>query len=220
MACPIASPVHGSDAALHASFLKILPRIETHGRIFFRHLKCRETRAECIAEMVALTWRWFLRLMKRGKNPGSFMFNFCRFAAFAVKSGRKLCRMERPNDVLSERAQRERGFKVESLPVSSRTAHENLYAKVHGQREHDGYEERLKDNTVSPIPDQVAMRIDFPEWLLTWSERDRRIIKDMAQDERTLELSKKFGCCPARISQKRLEYKADWERFTADPVAA
>jgi len=220
MVCEITSPVRVSDAALHARFLKLLPRVQVHGRIFFRHLKCRETREECIAEMVALAWRWFVRLMQRGKDPNTFRFNFCRFAAFAVKSGRRLCRMERPNDVLSDRAQRERGFKVESLPVSSRTAHENLYAKVHGQREHDAYEERLKDNTVSPIPDQVAFRLDFPQWLLTWDQRNRRIIKDMAQDERTLDLAQKYGCCPARISQKRTEYKHDWERFCGDTEPA
>jgi hypothetical protein len=57
MVCEITSPVRVSDAALHARFLKLLPRVQVHGRIFFRHIKCRETREECIAEMVALAWR-------------------------------------------------------------------------------------------------------------------------------------------------------------------
>ena len=115
--------------------------------------------------------------------------------------------------VLSTRAQREHGFKVESLPASPRVSHESLYSKVHGQREHDVFEERLQDNTVTPVPEQVAFRLDFPEWLKSWTERDRRIIQDMARNERTFDLAKKYGCCPARISQKRDEYKEDWQRF-------
>ena len=77
MNCPITSQDRVSDAALHARFLKLLPRIETHGSIFFRHVKCRETREEAIAEMVALAWRWFVRLMRRGKDANTFRFNFC-----------------------------------------------------------------------------------------------------------------------------------------------
>lgn len=73
---------------------------------------------------------------------------------------------------------------------------------------------------MSPVPDQVAFRIDFPEWLRTWSERDRRIIQDMTCNERTFDLAKKYGCCPGRISQKRDEYKEDWQRFCGEAAAA
>jgi hypothetical protein len=220
MTCFLANRASKPQLSLHDRFVKLLPRIKTHGSIVFRHIKCRQGREDAIAEMIALCWRWYVRLAGRGKDAGEFMYNFTRFAAFAVKSGRRVCGQERPNDVLSERAQRERGFKVESLPSSTGTSHQNLYAKVTGQREHDAFEERLRDNTVSPVPDQVAFRLDFPEWLLTWSERDRRIIHDMAQDERTFDLAQRYGCSPGRISQKRTEYKHDWEQFTADPVAA
>ena len=54
----------------------------------------------------------------------------------------------------------------------------------------------------------------------TWSERDRRIIEDMAQDHRTFDLARKYGCRPGRISQKREQYHKDWDRFNGEPVVA
>ncbi len=201
-------------------FLQILPKIEMHGRIFFRHVKCRQTRDEAIAEMVALAWKWFVRLANRGKDVAEFPVTFCRYAGFAVKSGRRLCGQEKPKDVMSPVAQKLRGFKVESLPVSFRTAQENLYGSPHGQREHDAFEERLQDNTITPVPEQAAFRIDFPDWLKSWSERDRRIIRDMMKGERTFDLSQKYGCSPGRISQKRQQFKEEWDRFCGDAEVA
>ena len=66
-------------------FLQILPKIEMHGRIFFRHVKCRQTRDEAIAEMVALAWKWFVRLANRGKDVGEFPVTFCRYAGLRSK---------------------------------------------------------------------------------------------------------------------------------------
>ena len=43
----------------------------------------------------------------------------------------------------------------------------------------------------------------------------RRIIGDLARNERTLDLSRKFGVTPARVSQLRREYHEDWNRFSA-----
>ena len=61
--------------------------------------------------------------------------------------------------MLSPAAQRRHGFRVESLPVATRTAHEDLYGSAHGQQEQDAFEERLRDNTRTPVPDQAAFRI-------------------------------------------------------------
>ncbi len=42
-------------AALQASFLAILPRIELHGKIHFRDVTCPVRRQEALAEMVAMS---------------------------------------------------------------------------------------------------------------------------------------------------------------------
>jgi hypothetical protein len=76
-------------AALHTEFLVILPRVELHGRIFFRCLT-QDQKAELIQEMRALAWKWYLQLHKNGKNPSDFMKAFTTLLARAVFSGRRL----------------------------------------------------------------------------------------------------------------------------------
>ena len=40
--------------ALHLRFLSFLPRIEAHARVYFRDVRCRDNRADRIAETIAL----------------------------------------------------------------------------------------------------------------------------------------------------------------------
>ena len=89
-----------------------MPRIERHGRVYFRGLKDADKLEEAIAEMVALSWKWFLRLVERGRDPARFPSAIAAFAARAVRSGRRLCGQERAGDVLSPLARRRRGFAV------------------------------------------------------------------------------------------------------------
>ena len=74
--------------ALHAAFLALLPRIERHARIAFRHLGCPQGRDDAVAETVALAWRWYLRLVERGKDPAAFVSALAGYAARARCRGR------------------------------------------------------------------------------------------------------------------------------------
>jgi hypothetical protein len=198
---------------LHARFLLILPRVELHGRIYFRHVRCPHKKADAIQEMRCLAWRWFLRLHERGRDPADFLTGFVTLLARAVNSGRRLAGMARAKDVLNAATQRRHGFHVERLPSSTQASHERLYAEVHGQELHDAFEERLRDNTITPVLDQVQFRIDFPAWLRTLTGRERRLIRAMARNERTLDLSRQFEVSPARVSQLRREFFEGWRRF-------
>ena len=75
-------------------------------------------------------------------------------------------------------------------------------------------QDALIDNTRSPVPDQVHFRIDFRSWLHTRTERDRRLVHDMAMGQGTSDLSRKFGLSAGRVSQMRQEFHDDWVRFT------
>jgi hypothetical protein len=212
MVAPSATP---SLAHLHAAFVSILPRVEQHGRIYFRHLRPHK-KADAIQEMRALAWKWFLRLHQLGKDPADFVTTFSTLLARAVNSGRRLAGMAKAKDVMNPLNQRRRGFRVEPLPTSTRTSHESLYASLQGQALLDAFEERLRDNTVTPVPDQVQFRLDWPAWLQTLTPRERRIIRAMSRNERTLDLSKEFELSPSRISQLRREFWLDWHRFLGD----
>ena len=138
---------------------------------------------------------------------------FAALVARAVKCGRRLCGQERSGDVLSFVAQQRHGFRVERLPSTTRSPQEHLYADPYGQALLDAFEERLRDNTLTPIPDQAAFRIDFPVWRCTRTERDRRVIDALLAGGRTRDVSQKFGLSPGRVSQLRRDFMEDWRRF-------
>jgi hypothetical protein len=198
---------------LHRQFLALLPRIELHARITFRSVRCPDWREDAVAETVALAWKWHVRLVERGKDATQFPAAFAALAARAVRCGRRLCGHERAREVLSPVAQRRHGFSVEHLPASTHSPHEQLYATPRGQALLDVFEERLRDNTLTPIPDQVVFRVDFPAWLRTLTGRERRLIRASARGERTKDLSKQFGVSPGRISQLRREFERGWSNY-------
>ena len=192
---------------LHLAFLSILPRIERHGRVHFRHVRCPDRKADAISEMVALSWRWFLRLAEQGKDATRFPSVRATFAARAVHSGRHLAGACRAKDALSPVAQRRHGFAVGRLPD---------FSTLNG----NPLSEALQDNTRSPVPDQVAFRFDFPAWLSSLGARDRGIAQDMAQGHRTGELADAYGLSPARVSQLRRQFYMDWQSFCGELPAS
>jgi hypothetical protein len=199
--------IRPSSAALKKQFLSLMPTIERQGRIFFRHLKCVHERQDAMAEMMALTWKSFLQLVRRGKDPSRFPSTLASFVARAVYNGRRLCGQEKSKDVLSPLCQRKHDFGVCPFPG---------FSSLHGNI----FDEALHDNTQTPVLDQVAFRFDFPAWLQTRTDRERRIMLDLMRGERTLDVSKKYGTSPARISQLRRDFQQDWNQFCQELVEA
>jgi hypothetical protein len=155
----ITAPTHPLSY-LRTRFLAILPKIERHGRYYFRRLRCHHRKEEAVAEMVALAWHWSVRLAQRGKDACAFPTVLAGFAARHVNRGRHLCGMERSTEMLSSFSQQRHGFGVESLPLNIPSSHNPLTEALH-------------DNTQTPVPDQVAFRVDFPNWRRTRTKRDR-----------------------------------------------
>jgi hypothetical protein len=196
-------PSLGSIDALQRRFLDLLPRLEAHGQVFFRRLRPRSLREERIAEMIAMSWQWYRRLAEQGKDAAQFPTMLATFAARAVKSGRRLCGKESAKDALSSTAQRRHGFQVLNLPVGYHPVREALkYA--------------LTDNTATPPDEQACFRIDFPAWLGTRTERDRRVVQDLMQGERAFDVSRKYGMSRSRVSQMRRAFHDDWTRFCGE----
>jgi len=138
----------------------------------------------------------------------------------AIDRGQEVLGSNKTLDVLSPRAQQQHDFRVESLPQSTRASFEHVYSLPGGQRRQDAFEERLRDNTVTPIPDQVSFRLDFPAWLKTRTERDRRVVQDLMLGERTGDVADKHGLTAGRVSQLRRDFMEDWLRFCTSPDEA
>jgi DNA-directed RNA polymerase specialized sigma24 family protein len=196
MACPVGVPA----SHLQASFLKVLPRIEQQGRFAFRNYRCAADREDAVQETVAVAWAWFVRLAQRGKNPTDFVSTLAYFAAIQVRCGRRLCGTEASQDALSPTARYRRGFGVERL---------NQLKPLQSEL----WEEALRDNTRS-APDQAAMfRIDFPNWLGTLGDRNRRIVADLVLGERTSAVAGKHALSASRVAQLRREFHRRWQEF-------
>ena len=197
-------------AALHVQFLALVPRIETHARICFRGVHCRVTQEDRVQECVALGWKWFLRLAEQGKDVFAFPMAFASLVARAVKCGRRLCGQERARDVLSPLAQQRHGFRVGRLPTSTRRHHEDLYADPHGQALLDEFEERLRDNTMTPPPDAAAFRVDWPLFLQGLTQRDRDMAAFLSLGHSGKATAAKFGLSPGRVTQLRQRWCREW----------
>jgi hypothetical protein len=194
-------------ALLQASFLTIvLPRVLSHGRVYFRHVKCRDRRQDAIQEMIGLAWRWHLRLAERGKDATRFPTAQATYAARAVKSDRRLCGQEKSKDVPSPLAQRRHHFTVERLPN---------FSTLNG----GPLEEAFHDNTKSPPDQAVCFKLDFSAWLTRLTERDGSIVEALMMGERTSDVAHQFGVSPARIAQKRREFCQDWRRFCGEGIS-
>jgi hypothetical protein len=212
MIASLNSQPNGPLAALQGKFLTLLPKIERCARFRFRHITCTAQRTDRIAETVGLCWKWFVRLAERGRDAAEFVTTLVALAVRAVNSGRRVCKQESAVDVMSNVAQHRHGFKVESLPISTRRSQESINSLVRGQEELDAYEERLQDNTVTPPPDAAAFRIDFPRFLGDMPERDCALAMFLSLGHSAKAAARKFGLSPGRVTQLRQRWHEDWHR--------
>jgi hypothetical protein len=193
-------------AHLQASFLAIvLPRVLSHGRVYFRGIKCPHRREDAIEDMVGLAWQWHLRLAEKGKDANCFPTALASYAARAVKSGSRVAGQERANDVLSPMAQQRHHFFVGKLPDFETFSDHPVCEALH-------------DNTKSPPDETACFKLDFMAWLASLTQRDRGIVEDLMIGERALDVANKYRMSAARISQKRREFCRDWCAFLGEDV--
>jgi DNA-directed RNA polymerase specialized sigma24 family protein len=183
-----------TTARVHAIFLTALPRFQAHAEFAFRHVRCEDARADLAAEAIALAWRAFARLARRGRNPQAFVTTLARRCTQAVRSGRRLAGSSAA-DVLS--------------PVAA-ARHHFTVARLGGA---DPLADALSGNAVTPVPDQTAFRVDFPRWRAGIRARDRRVLDALMLGGRTGEVADRFGLSPARVSQLRRAFAAGWADF-------
>jgi hypothetical protein len=209
------APIPSNDS-LQAEFQRLLPHIQAEAGHAFRSVACAQQRSDRIAEAVALGWQWFLRLVERGKDVFRFQKSFVFSVIAAVRRGRRLCGQESTTEVLSFCAQRQYGFTVLSLLPSPRTAWEHLHSAPRGQSLEDAYEDRLRDDAVTPVPDQAAFRVDWPQFLRKLSRRDRRLAAFLALGHSAKKAAHRFQLSPGRVTQLRQQWCREWQRFQGE----
>jgi hypothetical protein len=186
----------------HRRFLAMLPAILTHARLSFRHLD-PEAREEAVAECVANSLVAFVRLYKSGRVARAFPTALARFAVAQVKDHRKVGGHLNVKDVLSKYAQEQKHFRVDSID--------------HFDADEDQWQEAVVEDTrTATVPDIVAFRVDFADWLWQLPRRDRRVAQYLSLGNRTQDAARKFGVSEGRISQLRRGLAESWRQFTGE----
>ena len=189
----------------HRPFLDMLPTIRSYARNAFGYLDA-ESREDAVEEVIANAAVAFVRLVQLGKAQKAFPTVLAHFAISQVREGRRVGNHLRVGEVLSRYAQRRKNFFVERLDRFDSETDEWLEVIVEDRR--------------TPVPDQVAFRIDFPNWLTLLSKRNRRIAQTLALGNSTGQVAKRFKLSPGRISQLRGELYQSWQKYHGDPSAA
>jgi hypothetical protein len=211
----ITVPCLRATPALQHGFLQLQPVIERHAQMVFRHLRSAE-REEAVAETRAAAYVSYLRLRSRGKDPAEFPIKLATYATLRVKNDRHVGSRSSSQDVLARKAQRRRSFRVEYLPHSPHANLDHMYGDVGGQNRQDAYEERLQDDSQTPVPDQVAFRLDWPRFLTSLSVRDRRLAHYLSLGHSNKHAARKFGLTPGRVTQLRQRWCREWRLFQGD----
>jgi hypothetical protein len=166
---------------------------------------------EVLAEATAAAIQNHQRIHASGRDPSPFLGRVATLAVSHVHSGRHVGGSQNSKDVMSRRAQRRHGFRVLSLS--------NLYPSRAGTN-HDvsTITDHLRESTLrSTVCEAVAFRVDFPQFLVTLSQRDRAMALFLALGNRAKAAARHFGLSAARISQLRHKWQRAWLRFQSDP---
>ena len=193
-----APQIRSAAAEWQASFLVMLPLIETHARLVFRRLD-PEARDDAVQEVLANAFVAFARLVERQRADEAYPSALARFAVAQFRDGRRVGNRMNVRDVLSPYAQKRKRIPVERLDRFDETRGEWMEAVVEDHR--------------TPVVDQVAFRCDFPDWLKSLPARTRRIVQELALGHSTSDVAKRFGVTPGRISQMRREMHESWQEF-------
>ncbi len=181
-------------------FLQLLPRIRSHARFACRSLNASE-REEALVEVVASSFCAFRRLVRLGKAEMAYATSLARYAVAQYRAGRRVASSMNAGDVLGPVAAYRKRVRIVSLDLKDPD---------------DRWAESLVDNIQSPVVDQVAFRVDFPEWLDRLSQRDRRLATLLAVGNSPSEAAHELGLSRSRVSQRREALRASWQAFHGD----
>ena len=182
-------------------FLEFVPAIENYARRAFGNLRPQD-REEAIADVIAHAFCAFRRLVELGKQDVAYASPLARFAVARFRAGRRVGSKLGSSDIYSWLAQRRRGFCLKSLGPTNGVS--------------DTWAEILVDNTLTPIPDQVAFRLDFAAWLAAQDRRSRKLVAHLALGHTPTEAAQEFRISKARISQLRIAMQASWLAFQGE----
>ena len=173
-------------SSVQNAFVNRLPTLRKMARISFRNLP-----PECITNSVALAWKGFHALARKGREQELGILDSCmRFSIRQTRAGRTPQGCPRKKDVLALRWV--------------------------GPTRLDDFDLNQFVARNTPIPDAVSFRIDVPAFMVTLKDRQRKMSLDLAGGMSTSECAAKYGVTAGRVSQWRREFKTLFDAFFAE----
>lgn len=163
-----------------------------------------EAKEDALAEVIANCFVAYFRLVELGKESLAYPSVLSGFAVRQYRVGHRVGNRARRNDIYTEYCRQ-------------KNSHELCHLGAPGEQV-GRWNEYLVDNSVSPVPDQVAFRVDFREWLGKLPPRTRQIVEEFAYGERVTEVSNRLGVSLGRVSQLRRELHDAWQEFQGEDV--
>ena len=185
-------------------FLQMLPMIERQARRAFKQLD-PEAQEDAVSDVVAHAMCAYRQLHERNELQRAFASALTRYAIARYRDGRRCGTSQCCRDVYSCQARRRAGFDLCSLGTPG------------GQV--GAWRECLIENRVTPIPEQVAFRVDFPRWLNTQTPRYRCVAERLLRGHSTGEVAKQLKMSPGRVSQLRRAFADSWFQFINDQLS-
>lgn len=192
--------------AWHSRFLAMLPNIRRHVELRLRNLK-PEAREDAAAEVIALAFANYARLVVTGKENRAFASPLASYALAAFRGGRRVGIHANVCDVTSPYSRQRTGAIVEQLDRFDRG----------DSRE---WQEVLVEDRNSGPAEVAVTRIDFSDWLATLPERNRHIAETLATGECTSRVARMFGISSGRIAQLRRELCNAWKNYQGEGTPA
>ena len=194
-----ASVTPANAAPWQSGFLSLLPTVETHAEISFRRLSA-EKKEDAVQEAVAAACVSYRLAGREGEAPRRL-----------PQHHRHLRRQTRPQRQ-ARRGPPGHAAKDALSPVVHRR--HGVRVRWHGGwTELEGWKRVLVADRNEAIPDTVAFRMDFGDWLGTLNGRDREVCLALAEGGRTRDVAERFKLSEARISQLRRRFERDWQVF-------
>lgn len=198
-------PVNYAPMSVGEHFLAILPALETSFRHAFRRFRPEE-REDALQEATTSAFVAFVRLWEKGRAQVALPTPLARYALCHWFAGRRLGTPLNQHDVSSPYGRRQRAIRLERLDRYD--AHADAWCDV------------LIEDRQTPVPDQAAFRIDFPNWLRQLPRRNRTIAVRLAAGASTSDVAERFQLTTARVSQLRREFHESWLDFHGEAAAA
>jgi hypothetical protein len=179
-------------AIAQRQFEAALPRINKVISFRLRHLR-GEKKEEESAEALALTWKYYLRVVEQGRDPMPFIQKLAEYGARHVNRGGRLAGHQTTKDVMSRCAKHRTGHTVQSIVPNEDG---DLSPRV---------VDALRSRDASPA-EQAALNIDFQEFLDGLDSVDSRyapVARQLASGMSNREVGKEHGLSRGRISSER-----------------